>query len=75
MSDYEYLLILIEEYKKELEHRKVGDIVENWKGEIETYTPRNKERLRRLRLEIYRTMLQIDNKCVNYIYHDKEDWY
>lgn len=75
MSDHEYLLTLIEEYKKELEHRKVGDVVENWKGEINTYTPRNKERLKRLRLEISRTMLQIENKCVNYSYHSKENWY
>lgn len=75
MSDYEYLMALMKEYTDELEHRKVGDTVENWKGEIETYTPRNKERLKRLRLEISRTMLQIENKCVNYIYHNKEDWY
>ena len=68
-------MTLIEEYKKELEHRKVGDVVENWKGEINTYTPRNKERLKRLRLEISRTMLQIESKCVNYTYHNKEDWY
>ena len=61
--------------KKELEHRKVGDVVENWNGEIHTYTPRNKERLKRLRLEISRTMRQIEDKCVNYIYHNKEDWY
>lgn len=75
MSDHEYLLTLIEEYKKELEHRKVGDVVENWKGEINTYTPRNKERLKRLRLEISRTMLQIENKCVNTYRFVKEDWY
>lgn len=75
MSDHEYLLTLIEEYKKELEHRKVGDVVENWKGEIETYTPRNKERLKRLRLEISRTMLQIENKCTNTFRFVKEDWY
>lgn len=75
MSDYEYLLALIEEYKKELEHRKIGDVVEDWKGEIHTYTPRNKERLRRLRLEISRTMLQIENKCTNTYSFIKEGWY
>ena len=75
MSDYEYLLALMNEYTNELEHRKVGDTVENWKGEIETYTPRNKERLRRLRLEISHTMLQIENKCVSYNHYYKEDWY
>ena len=75
MSDYEYLMALVNQYMGELEHRKVGDTVENWKGEIETYTPRNKERLKRLRLEINRIMMQIENKCVNHIYHNKEDWY
>lgn len=71
MSDYELLLALISEYKNELKRRK--DTKQTTIGEYLSYNfPCNKERIKRLRLEIQKLMLRIERKMDGFT---KETWY
>ena len=71
MSDYELLLALISEYKNELKRRK--DTKQTTIGENFFYEfPCNRERIKRLRLEIQKLMLRIERQMDGFT---KETWY
>lgn len=76
MSDYELLKAMWSEYEAELERRKKGEIIESvYLGEKKSYKtlPANKERTRRLRLEIQAIMRRIESKMT--LYSGDEEWY
>lgn len=71
MNDYELLLALISEYKNELKRRKNTKQTMIGKSCFWDY-PCNKERLKRLRIEIQKLMLRIERKMDGFA---KETWY
>ena len=76
MSDYQLLLALWGEYKAELERRRTGEKIEGvFCGEKQVYKaiPQDKERIRRLRLEIQIIMRRIERKMTKY--SGNEEWY
>lgn len=76
MSDYELLMALWHEYKAELDRRRMGEKIESvYLGAKQVYKaiPQDKERIRRLRLEIQTIMRRIESKMIKY--SGNEDWY
>lgn len=70
MSDYEYLLVVLDKYKQELDRRKNTPAEENGRY----YYPSNKSKIDRLRLEISDIMLKIQRQMDGYS-TSKESWF